>query len=140
MLELVGRNGRIVAVDILEMELISGVEFVQGDFTEQACLDQVLDQLGDKADSIVCDMAPNMSGNKSVDQPRAMYLCELALDFARQTLNPGGAFFIKVFQGEGFDQFFQALRADFSVLKTRKPDASRSRSRETYLLAKGFRG
>ena len=95
---------------------------------------------GEQVDVILSDMAPNMSGNKSVDQPRAMYLCELALDFARQTLSPGGTFFIKVFQGEGFDEFFKELRTNFSGLKTRKPGASRSRSRETYLLAMGFRG
>jgi 23S rRNA (uridine2552-2'-O)-methyltransferase len=112
-----------------------------GDFTEEAVLDRLMQSLnGARVDVVLSDMAPNLSGNKSVDQPRTMYLCELALDFARQTLNPGGAFFIKVFQGEGFDEFFQALRADFSVLKTRKPFASRSRSRETYLLAMGFRG
>ena len=136
-----GPSGRVFALDILTMDSIADVEVILGDFTEEAVLDRLMQSLdGVRVDVVLSDMAPNLSGNKSVDQPRAMYLCELALDFARQTLNPGGAFFAKVFQGEGFDDFFQALRTDFSVLKTRKPDASRSRSRETYLLAMGFRG
>ena len=136
-----GPSGRVFALDILPMDSVADVEIVLGDFTEESVLEQLMQSLnGERVDVVLSDMAPNMSGNRSVDQPRAMYLCELALDFARQTLNPGGAFFIKVFQGEGFDEFFQELRADFAVLKTRKPDASRSRSRETYLLAMGFRG
>mgnify|MGYP001605966352 FL=1 len=136
-----GPSGRVFALDILPMDSVADVEIILGDFTEESVLDQLMQSLdGQRVDVVLSDMAPNMSGNKSVDQPRAMYLCELALDFARQTLNPGGSFFIKVFQGEGFDEFFQELRSDFSVLKTRKPDASRSRSRETYLLAMGFRG
>ena len=136
-----GPSGRVFALDILPMDSVADVEIILGDFTEESVLDQLMQSLdGQRVDVVLSDMAPNMSGNKSVDQPRAMYLCELALDFARQSLNPGGSFFIKVFQGEGFDEFFQELRSDFSVLKTRKPDASRSRSRETYLLAMGFRG
>ena len=136
-----GPSGRVFALDILTMDSVADVEIILGDFTEEAALDRLMQSLnGGRVDVVLSDMAPNLSGNKSVDQPRAMYLCELALDFARQTLNPGGAFFVKVFQGEGFDEFFQALRTDFSVLKTRKPDASRSRSREAYLLAMGFRG
>ncbi|MDC3058323.1 23S rRNA (uridine(2552)-2'-O)-methyltransferase RlmE [Litorivicinus sp.] len=136
-----GSSGRVFALDILTMDSVADVEFLLGDFTEEAVFDRLMQSLnGIRVDVVLSDMAPNLSGNKSVDQPRAMYLCELALDFARQTLNPGGAFFVKVFQGEGFDEFFQALRTDFSVLKTRKPEASRSRSRETYLLAMGFRG
>ena len=136
-----GPFGQVFALDILTMDSVADVELILGDFTEEAVLDRLIQSLnGVRVDVVLSDMAPNLSGNKSVDQPRAMYLCELALDFARQTLNPGGAFFVKVFQGEGFDEFFQALRTDFSVLKTRKPDASRSRSRETYLLATGFRG
>ena len=136
-----GPSGRVFALDILTMDSFADVEFILGDFTEEVVLDRLVQSLnGVRVDVVLSDMAPNLSGNKSVDQPRAMYLCELALDFARQTLNPGGAFFVKVFQGEGFDEFFQALRTDFSVLKTRKPQASRSRSRETYLLSMGFRG
>ena len=136
-----GPSGRVFALDILTMDSVADVEIILGDFTEEVALDRLMQSLnGVRVDVVLSDMAPNLSGNKSVDQPRAMHLCELALDFARQTLNPGGAFFVKVFQGEGFDEFFQALRTDFCVLKTRKPDASRSRSRETYLLATGFRG
>ena len=139
LLELVGRNGRIVAVDILEMELISGVEFIQGDFTEQECLDQVLDQLGDKADSIVCDMAPNMSGHKSIDQPRSMYLVELAWDFALNVLKPGGSFVAKAFHGEGLEALVKVMRPHFKVVKYRKPSASRPRSPEIYLVGLEFK-
>ena len=136
-----GSTGRVFALDILQMDSVADVKIILGDFTEEAILNRLMQALnGERVDVILSDMAPNMSGNKSVDQPRAMYLCELALDFARQTLSPGGTFFIKVFQGEGFDEFFEELRTNFSALKTRKPSASRSRSRETYLLAMGFRG
>ena len=135
-----GPSGRVFALDVLTMDSVADVEIILGDFTEEAVLNRLMQSLnGVRVDVVLSDLSPNLSGIKSVDQPRAMYLCELALDFARQTLNPGGAFFVKVFQGEGFDEFFQALRTDFSVLKTRKPEASRSRSRETYLLAMGFR-
>ena len=136
-----GSSGRVFALDILQMDSVADVKIILGDFTEEAILNRLMQALnGERVDVILSDMAPNMSGNKSVDQPRAMYLCELALDFARQTLSPGGTFFIKVFQGEGFDEFFKELRTNFSALKTRKPGASRLRSRETYLLAMGFRG
>ena len=136
----VGISGQVFALDILPMDPVTNARIMAGDFTEDSVLEQLMQSLGDRrVDVVLSDMAPNMSGNRSIDQPRAMYLCELALDFARQTLNPGGSFFVKAFQGEGFDTFFRGLRADFSDLKTRKPDASRSRSRETYLLATGFR-
>ena len=136
----VGMSGRVFALDLLPMDPVSHTQIIIGDFTEEIVLERLMQSLGDRrVDVVLSDMAPNMSGNRSIDQPRAMYLCELALDFARQTLNPGGSFFVKTFQGEGFDTFFRGLRADFSDLKTRKPNASRSRSRETYLLATGFR-
>ena len=136
----VGMSGRVFALDLLPMNPVTQAQIIVGDFTEETVLDELLQSLGDRrVDVVLSDMAPNMSGNRSIDQPRAMYLCELALDFARQTLNPGGSFFVKTFQGEGFDIFFRRLRTDFSDLKTRKPKASRSRSRETYLLATGFR-
>ncbi len=135
-----GPSGCVFALDILPMDSIADVDIILGDFTEENVLTTLLQKLnGAKVDVVLSDMAPNMSGNKSVDQPKAMYLCELALDFARLTLSPGGSFFIKVFHGEGFDAFFNELRLEFSILKTRKPSASRSRSRETYLSAKGFR-
>ena len=136
----VGTSGRVIALDLLPMNPVTRAQIIVGDFTEETVLDELLQSLGGRrVDVVLSDMAPNISGNRSIDQPRAMYLCELALDFARQTLNPGGPFFVKTFQGEGFDIFFRRLRTDFSDLKTRKPKASRSRSRETYLLATGFR-
>ena len=136
-----GPNGRIFALDVLPMDAIADVEILLGDFTEDAVLEALNRRLeGRPVDVVLSDMAPNLSGNRSVDQPRAMYLCELALDFARSALRPGGSFLVKVFQGEGFDEYLSALRGDFSAVKTRKPDASRARSRETYLLASGFRG
>ncbi|MBY4678800.1 23S rRNA (uridine(2552)-2'-O)-methyltransferase RlmE [Marinobacterium arenosum] len=139
--ELVGDGGRVVASDILPMDPLPGVEFVQGDFTEEEVLSQVLHALGDApADLVISDMAPNMSGMAAVDQPAAMYLVELALDMAREVLKPNGTFVAKVFQGEGFDQYMQELRQSFKTVVTRKPDASRARSREVYLLGKGFKG
>jgi len=136
-----GARGRIVALDILEMEPLDGVEFLQGDFTEDEPLERLLATLGaERADLVMSDMAPNMSGMDAVDQPRAMYLAELALDLAVKILKPGGAFLVKVFQGEGFDEFLVQLRARFDRVNVRKPRASRSRSREVYLLALGRRG
>ena len=137
----IGDQGRLVGSDILAMDSIAGMSFIQGDFTEESTLRAILKELrGHHADVVISDMAPNASGNRSSDQIRAMYLCELALDFCQQALKLDGALFIKVFHGEGFDAFFKQLKTDFSVVKTRKPEASRARSRETYLLATGFRG
>jgi 23S rRNA (uridine2552-2'-O)-methyltransferase len=139
--ERVGDHGRVVASDILPMDGMAGVEFVQGDFTEEEVLNQILSALGDEpADLVISDMAPNMSGMSAVDQPAAMYLVELALDMAREVLKPGGNFVAKVFQGEGFDQYLQDMRTSFNKVVTRKPDSSRARSREVYLLGKGFKG
>lgn len=137
----IGRNGVLLASDILEMDALADVDFVCGDFTDEAVLDEILTVLdGRPVDVVISDMAPNMSGNSNVDLPRAMFLCELALDFARQQLTPGGSFLIKVFQGEGFEDFLRECRASFAVVKTRKPKASRPRSRELYLLGSGFKG
>ena len=139
--ELLGDHGRVVASDILPMDGIAGVDFVQGDFTEDAVLEKILTTIGsDKVDLVISDMAPNMSGTLSVDQPNAMYLVELALDLARQTLRQGGTFLVKVFQGEGFDTYLKDMRTSFGKVQTRKPDASRARSREVYLLASNFKG
>ena len=139
--ERVGDNGRVVASDILPMDSMAGVDFVQGDFTEEEVLHEILRALGDEpADLVISDMAPNMSGMSAVDQPAAMYLVELALDMAREVLKPGGNFVAKVFQGEGFDQYLQDMRTSFNKVVTRKPDSSRARSREVYLLGKGFKG
>ena len=138
--ELVGDNGRVVASDILEMSPLAGVEFIQGDFTEEAVLNKILDTMGgDLADVVISDMAPNMSGNNAVDQPAAMYLVELALDMAREVLKPNGSFVAKVFQGEGFDQYMADVRTHFKKVVTRKPDSSRARSREVYIIGVGFK-
>ncbi len=138
--ELVGDTGRVVASDILPMNSMAGVDFIQGDFTEESVLEEILGVIGDdRFDLVISDMAPNMSGMSAVDQPQAMYLVELALDMAKQVLRPGGNFLAKVFQGEGFDPYMQDLRSSFSKVITRKPEASRARSREVYLLGKGFR-
>ena len=140
-MELVGHNGRVLASDILPMDPLAGVEFVQGDFTEESVLGELLERLGeDKADLVISDMAPNMSGVRAVDQPAAMYLVELAVDMARQVLKPGGAFVAKVFQGEGFDELIRDLRGSYNSVVTRKPGASRPRSREVYIVARGFKG
>ncbi|WP_280567593.1 23S rRNA (uridine(2552)-2'-O)-methyltransferase RlmE [Chromohalobacter sp. 296-RDG] len=137
----VGAKGCVVASDILEVDALAGVTFVQGDFTEMDVLERILAALeGRRVDLVLSDMAPNMSGMAAIDQPQAMYLVELALDLARQTLSPGGRFVAKVFQGEGFDAYLKELRSSFRKVTTRKPEASRARSREVYLLAEGFHG
>lgn len=138
--DLVGAKGQVIACDILEMDPLAGVDFLQGDFREEAVLEALLNRIGgNTVDIVLSDMAPNMSGNPSVDQARSMYLCELALDMCHSVLKPNGAFVIKVFQGEGFDQFFKDVKSAFKVLKTRKPDSSRARSREVYLVATGYK-
>jgi 23S rRNA (uridine2552-2'-O)-methyltransferase len=137
---LVGDKGRVVASDILPMDSIAGVDFVEGDFTEESVLDEILElREGQQADLVISDMAPNMSGMKAVDQPKAMYLIELALELACQILKPEGVFVAKVFHGEGFDDFLRDTKRRFQQVVTRKPDASRSRSREVYLVARGLK-
>jgi len=136
----VGASGIIIASDILPMEDLNGVTFIEGDFTEEPVFHQILAALGGRsADLVISDMAPNMSGVPAVDQPRAIHLAELALGMAQQVLAPGGAFVAKLFQGEGFDEVFRQAKASFLKVSTRKPRASRARSREVYLVAKGFR-
>jgi 23S rRNA (uridine2552-2'-O)-methyltransferase len=138
--DLVGHKGRVVASDILPMDPLAGVDFIQGDFTEEAVFEQLLSALdGQPVDLVLSDMAPNMSGVNAVDQPRSMYLVELALDMALRVLAPGGAFVTKVFQGEGFDDWFREVRDSFERVATRKPRASRPRSREVYVVARGLR-
>ncbi|MBP6724824.1 MAG: 23S rRNA (uridine(2552)-2'-O)-methyltransferase RlmE [Halioglobus sp.] len=137
---LVGHSGRVIASDILPMDSLAGVEFIEGDFTSDDVFGQILDVIGDsRVDLMLSDIAPNMSGVNAVDQPRSIYLVELALDMARRVLAPGGTFVAKVFQGEGFDELFRAARESFDKVLTRKPRASRPRSREVYLVARGFR-
>lgn len=139
--ERVGDQGVVIASDILPMDAIAGVDFIQGDFTEDEVFGQLLAALGDRqADVVISDMAPNMSGMAAVDIPRAMGLVELALDMARRVLRPGGTFAAKVFQGEGFDALMSDMRDSFQTVLSRKPDSSRARSREVYLVGKGFKG
>jgi len=135
---LVGRKGRVIATDILPMDPIEGVDFVLGDFRDDEVLQKLMKIIGDEpVDLVLSDMAPNMSGMDAVDQPRSMYLVELALDMARQVLKPGGDLLVKVFQGEGSEAYFRELRHEFQRLAIRKPKASRPRSREVYALARG---
>ncbi|MEW5972564.1 MAG: 23S rRNA (uridine(2552)-2'-O)-methyltransferase RlmE [Pseudomonadota bacterium] len=136
----IGDTGRLFALDILPMDSFAGVDFIQGDFTEQAVFEQLLERLeGRTVDVVLSDMAPNMSGQGSVDQPRAMYLAELAVDFATRVLGPQGVYLVKLFQGAGFDAYLRDLRSQFASVTMRKPDASRSRSREVYALARNPR-
>ena len=138
--KLVGARGTVVASDILPMDALPDVTFIQGDFREEAVYEQILAALGDgKVDLVMSDMAPNMSGNNAVDLPRAMYLAELALDMAERVLEPDGHFLVKVFQGEGFDDYRKALQSRFKRVVSRKPAASRARSTEVYQLASGLK-
>ena len=138
--EQVGDKGRVIACDILPMDPIAGVDFLQGDFREEAVLAALLERVGDaKVDVVLSDMAPNMSGTPAVDQPRSIYLIELALDMCRQVLAPNGSFVVKVFQGVGTEEYLKAVRELFKVVKVRKPDSSRARSREVYIVATGFK-
>jgi 23S rRNA (uridine2552-2'-O)-methyltransferase len=135
---LVGRKGKVVATDILPMEPIAGVSFVQGDFREDAVMEQLLQVLeGRSVDLVMSDMAPNISGVGAVDQPKAMYLAELAVEFAQRVVRPGGELLVKIFQGEGFDALLKELRSQYDKVVIRKPRSSRARSREVYALARG---
>ena len=135
-----GGRGRMIALDILPMNALADVTFIQGDFREQAVLDALYAELGDSAvNLVISDMAPNTSGVRSVDQAKSMYLVELALDFAQSRLAPGGDFLTKIFHGPGFDTLLRSLKSQFLTVQTRKPEASRARSQETYLLARGFK-
>ena len=133
----IGKGGRIIALDLLPMEELPGVTFIQGDFREDAVLDELRQALeGRPVDLVLSDMAPNMSGNRIVDQARGMYLAELALDTAREILRPGGDFVTKLFQGPDVDAYVKAARALFHRVSVRKPKASRDRSTEVYLVAR----
>jgi 23S rRNA (uridine2552-2'-O)-methyltransferase len=139
--KLVGGKGRVLATDILPMEPIKGVDFVQGDFTDEAVVAQLIEMLGgEKFDLIVSDIAPNITGIDSADQASSMYFLELALDTVKKTLKPGATFVAKMFQGAGSDQYLKDLRGSFEKVLIRKPSASRAESREVYIVAKGFRG
>ncbi len=137
--QLVGEAGAVFAVDILPMDPVPGVQFIQGDFREPGALQALRAALGGRAvDLVISDLAPNVSGMAAVDQPRVIHLCELALEFAREALRPGGGFVVKVFQGAGFDDFVRAVRGSFGRVVTRKPAASRTKSREVYLVAGNY--
>lgn len=135
-----GKSNKLIALDILPMEPIDGVDFIQGDFCEQSVMDELFGALdGMTVNLVMSDMAPNMSGNKAIDQPRSLYLCELALDAAKSILSKNGCFLVKVFQGAGFDEFHRDVQSQFAKVVIRKPKASRPRSNEVYILAKGFK-
>jgi 23S rRNA (uridine2552-2'-O)-methyltransferase len=136
---LVGAKGRVLATDILPMEPVKNVDFIQGDFTDESVLKEIVARLeGNAPDVVLSDISPNISGIDSADQASAMYLVELALDMARQVLKPKGDFVAKVFQGTGSDAFLKDLRTSFEKVLIRKPAASRARSREVYMVGKGF--
>mgnify|MGYP000984061273 FL=1 len=136
----VGASGKIVAIDLLEMQGMNHVEFIQGDFSDEQILRQVEVALGGaKVDLVMSDMLPNMTGVTAIDSPRAIYLCELAAEFALAHLKPDGKFLTKAYQGPGYQEFFQQLKQQFKTVVSRKPDASRDRSAEIYLLASGLR-
>jgi len=138
---LVGGKGRVLATDILPMEPLKNVDFIQGDFREDSVLDQILAHLdSEKVDLIISDIAPNISGISSADQAASIYLLELALDMARRVLKPGGNFVAKLFQGAGSDDYLKELRGAFEKVTIRKPEASRPRSREVYVVARAFKG
>ena len=137
----VGASGFVVGLDLLDMEPLEGVEFIQGDFTEDGSLQLLMEKLdGRPVDLVISDMAPNLSGTRDIDQPRATYLVELAIDFAQSVLRPGGMFLAKCFEGEGIDDLRALIRRDFRQLNNLKPKASRNKSREIYLLGRGYKG
>jgi len=139
-MSLIGARGMLIAVDLLAMDEVPGVKFIQGDFTDMETLEKILNSLDNaRIDLVMSDMSPNISGMASIDQPRAMYLAELALDLADKVLSESGVFLVKLFQGEGFDGFVRLVREQFQKVQFIKPKASRPRSREVYLLATGYR-
>ncbi|MCP4076814.1 MAG: 23S rRNA (uridine(2552)-2'-O)-methyltransferase RlmE [Gammaproteobacteria bacterium] len=134
------KGGRLIAVDLLEMDSITDVDIIQGDFTEQKVLDEILQLINNSpVDLVLSDMAPNISGIETVDQPKSMYLVELAFEFCLQVLDKNGSFAVKMFQGEGFDEMVRSFRKSFKVVKFRKPKASRARSREVYAVCQGLK-
>ena len=138
--QLLGKKNKLIALDILLMDALEGVDFIQGDFREESVMEQLFIALeGLPVDLVMSDMAPNMSGNKGVDQPRAIYLGELALDTAKTVLTKNGSFLVKLFHGEGFEAIHSEIQRSFTKVAIRKPKASRPRSNEVYILAKGFK-
>jgi 23S rRNA (uridine2552-2'-O)-methyltransferase len=138
--KIVGKKQKVIGLDILDIDPIEGVDFIQGDFREEAIFEQLNELLvGAPIHVVLSDMAPNLSGNKAIDQPSAMYLCELALETAQTVLVEGGSFLVKVFQGTGFDTYKKQVAGSFDKVLIRKPKSSRARSNEVYILAKGFK-
>ncbi len=138
---MVGDSGKLIASDILPMDALPDVDFIQGDFTEESVFDEIMAVIADRpVDVVISDMAPNISGVSSADQAGSIYLIELALDMAQRVLKPNGSFVAKAFQGEGYDEFVQLVREQFQNVFIRKPEASRARSREVYVVGKGFKG
>ena len=136
----IGLKGKVVGIDLLEVSPIKGIDFIQGDFMQEEILNEMVDKLENKpVDLVISDMAPNLTGSKAVDQPSSIYLVELAVDLACKVMKPEGVFIAKLFQGEGFDEFVRHVRTLFNTVSMRKPDASRSKSREVYMVAKGLK-
>ncbi len=139
--QLVGEQGKLIASDILPMDALPDVDFIQGDFTEESVFNEIMGVIdGRPVDVVISDMAPNLSGVASADQAGSIYLIELALDMAQQVLKPKGSFVAKAFQGEGYEEFVKEVRNHFDTVLIRKPEASRARSREVYVVGKGFKG
>lgn len=139
--QLVGEKGKVIASDILPMDALPDVDFIQGDFTEESVFDEIMAVIDDRpVDVVISDMAPNLSGVAAADQAGSIYLIELALDMAQQVLKPKGSFVAKAFQGEGYEAFVKQVREHFDAVLIRKPEASRARSREVYVVGKGFKG
>ncbi|GAA0786859.1 23S rRNA (uridine(2552)-2'-O)-methyltransferase RlmE [Marinobacterium sediminicola] len=139
--QLVGEKGKVIASDILPMDALPDVDFIQGDFTEESVFDEIMSVIdGRPVDVVISDMAPNLSGVAAADQAGSIYLIELALDMAQQVLKPKGSFVAKAFQGEGYEEFVKQVREHFDTVLIRKPEASRARSREVYVVGKGFKG
>lgn len=139
--DLVGEKGKVIASDILPMDALPDVDFIQGDFTEESVFDEIMGIIADRpVDVVISDMAPNLSGVASADQAGSIYLIELALDMAQQVLKPKGSFVAKAFQGEGYEEFVKEVRNHFDSVVIRKPEASRARSREVYVVGRGFKG
>lgn len=138
---LVGEKGKVIGIDLLPMDPIPGVDFIQGDFRDDEPYRELLALTNNQpVDLVMSDLAPNLSGNKSIDQPRMLHLLDLALEFAQQSLRPGGALVMKAFHGEGLEEYVKNLKKDFKVVKWRKPAASRAKSSEIYILAQDFIG
>jgi len=138
-IKIAGKNGQVIGLDLLEIEPVNGALFLHGDFREDDVYEALMTQLNDqKVDVVISDMAPNISGMGTVDQPRSIYLAELVLDFSQKVLKKGGCVLVKLFQGGGFDEYVSSMRHDFEKVHIRKPKASRARSREVYVLAKGY--